>query len=106
VAEYDVTVDLKQIDFGATGAAEILQNVRMIIATPEYSCPLDRAFAWNPDILDAPINVAQGRITARLVAALRKYEPRAQVVKVSFQGDGLSGVLKPAVKVRIADDAV
>lgn len=104
--EYEVTNDLTEIDFSATGVTEILQNVRMILATPENSCPMDRAFAWNPDILDAPINVAQGRITARLVAAIRRYEPRAQVLGVSFRGDGLSGVLEPVVRVGVADDTV
>jgi len=107
MAEYDVTTtDLSRVDFGATGVAEILQNVRMIVATPELSCPMDRAFAWNPNMLDAPINIVQAKITARLVAAIRKYEPRVDVVSVTCQADGLSGVLKPVVKVRVADGAV
>lgn len=104
--EYEVTSDSDQIDFGATGVAEILQNVRMILATPEFSCPLDRNFAWNQDILDAPINIAKAKSTARITDAIRKYEPRAQVLSVSFNGDGMSGILKPVVRVGVADDAV
>ncbi len=100
MAEYEITGGLAQIDFGATGTAEILQNIRMILATVVFSCPLDRGFAWNPDV-DAPINVVQATQTARIVEAIRKYEPRAQVVNVSYQGD-LSGVLRPVVKVVIA----
>lgn len=103
--EYDVTADLTQIDFGATGIAEILQNVKTILATPEYSCVMNRGFAWSPDI-DAPINIAQAKQTARIVSAIKKYEPRAQVVSVSYQGDALNGVLKPVVKVRIPDGTV
>jgi len=104
VAEYDVTETLEEIDFGATGVKEILQNVRMILATPIISCPMNRNFAWSPDV-DGPINIAKAKITARIVAAIREYEPRAQVTSVSYQGDGQNGTLKPLVKVRVADVA-
>ncbi|MBO8136809.1 MAG: hypothetical protein H0Z40_01525 [Desulfotomaculum sp.] len=103
VAEYDVAADISKIDFGATGVTEILQNVRMILATPEFSCPIDRDFAYNPDI-DGPINLVQAKLTSRIVNAIKKYEPRAQVIKVTYQGDKKEGKLKPVVKVRIKDD--
>lgn len=106
MAEYEITADLSQVDFGASGITEILQNVKMILATPEFSCPLDRSFAWNPDALDAPMSIAQARLTARLVAAIGKYEPRAKVTSLTYQGDGLTGVLKPVVRVVIEDDTV
>lgn len=105
MAEVDVTTLFVPLDFGATGVKEILQNVRMILATAEFSCPLDRGFAWGPDILDAPMNIAQARIAHKLVEAIRKYEPRAQITKVSFTGD-INGMLKPVVRVRIDDDEV
>ena len=104
--EYEVASDLTQIDFGATGVTEILQNVRMILASPEFSCPMDRDFAWNPGILDAPINIARAKMTARITDAIKEYEPRAHVLSIAFQGDGLSGVLKPVVRVGVADGAV
>ncbi|TEB13356.1 GPW/gp25 family protein [Pelotomaculum propionicicum] len=105
--EYTVTGSDSPIDFGATDIAEILQNVRMILATPAFSCPMDRDFAWNPDILDGPINIVQAKLAARIVVAIRKYEPRVQVKSVNFQeGNGQNGVLKPVVKVRVADGAV
>ena len=103
--EVDVTTMFAPIDFGATGVKEILQNVRMILTTPEYSCPMDRGFAWDPEILDAPMNIAHARIAHRLVEAVRKYESRAKVVKVMFQGNQ-DGVFKPTVRVRINEDAI
>jgi phage baseplate assembly protein W len=102
MGEYEVTDELNGIDFGATGAKEILQNVRMILATVAFSCPMDRDFAWSPDI-DAPIQVAQARLTARLVEAIQTYEPRAQVIEVTYQGEPLNGLLKPKVRVRVND---
>ncbi len=104
--DYDVTSNLNTIDFGATGVKEILQNVRMILATPAFSCPLDRGFAWNTDILDAPINVVQAKLAARIIDAIKKYEPRVEVTDVAFQTDGLNGILKPIVKVRVVDAEV
>ncbi|MBE3586576.1 MAG: GPW/gp25 family protein [Thermoanaerobacter sp.] len=77
----------------------------MILATPQFSCPLDRDFGWDPNV-DAPINLTRAKLTARIVAAIRRYEPRAQVVQVTFDGDGQQGILKPVVKVRVDDDAV
>lgn len=105
---HEVTASLKNIDFGATGVKEILQNVAFILATPSYSCPLDRDFAWTPD-LDSPIQVAMARNGVAIVEAIRSHEPRAEVIEVDFHreksdGDALDGRLIPVVKVRIADD--
>jgi len=102
--EVDVTTKFTPWDFGASGTKEILQNVRMIAATPAWSCPLDREFSWIPDALDRPINVAQAILAQQLVQAVRKYEPRAQVAKITFEGDGLTGQLKPIIKVVIPDE--
>lgn len=102
MAEFEVTAKPDPIDFAATGTAEILQNVRMIISTPAFSCPLDRDFAWDPDV-DAPTNVLQARQATRLSAAIRKYEPRAQFLSVTYQEAGENGVLKPVVRVGIEE---
>jgi len=103
--EYDVIAESRSIDFGATGVKEILQNVWMIISTVVFSCPLDRGFAWEP-VLDTPSQFAQAKLTARLTTAIHQYEPRAQVVRITYRGDPLKGQLIPVVKVRIADDAI
>jgi phage baseplate assembly protein W len=91
-----------KIQIGLTGVPAILQNVRMIMATPTYSCPLDRDFAWAPD-LDSPIQVAKERNISRLAAAIRKYEPRAQFVSATVDVDGLTGVLRYRVKISIEE---
>jgi len=105
--EVDVTTKFTPWDFGATGTKEILQNVRMILATESWSAPLDRDFAWIPDALDRPQNVAQAILAQQLVQAVRKYEPRAQVTKITFdsEGDSINGQLKPIVRVVIPDGA-
>lgn len=102
---YSVTGNLRSIDFGAAGVNEILQNVAFILGTVAFSCPLNRDFAYSPD-LDSPYPVAIARTRARLVEAIQTYEPRAEVTEVEFTGDPLNGHLTPMVKVRIVDDAI
>jgi|SRR5690606_41512476 len=98
--EYEVTT-LNKIDFGATGVAEILQNVAFILSTPAFSCPLDRGFAWEPEV-DMPMMPAeQARLIARITDAIQTYEPRAEVVSVTFRNDPLQGIMQPVVRVRI-----
>lgn len=103
--EIDVTTKFVPLDFGATGAKEVLQNVRMIIGTVIWSCPMDRDFAWSPNV-DEPINIAQARIMHRLVEAVRRYEPRAEITKVLFDEGDQSGMLKPIVRVKINETEI
>jgi phage baseplate assembly protein W len=99
MSKIDVTTDFSPFDFGATDEKEILQNVRMIMNTITCSCPLNREFGWS-DAIDGPVNIAQAKISQRIVAAINKYEPRARVIKITFQG-GQNGLLKPIVRVSI-----
>ncbi|KAB8126899.1 GPW/gp25 family protein [Gracilibacillus oryzae] len=91
---------LKEVNFGATGIQEILQNVGFILRTVKYSCPMDRDFGWVPD-LDAPIQRARAVNIARITQAIHNYEPRAIVEEVKIEGDFLNGELEPIVRVRI-----
>jgi phage baseplate assembly protein W len=102
MAEFDVMADnAMKIDFGVTGNDEILQNVAMILNSVVYSCPMNRAFAYEGSLLDRPIQVVQSLFSSRLMAAINKYEPRAQVVSITYQGDAVNGLIKPKVRVRI-----
>lgn len=105
MVEY-VTADFEKINFGATGKNEVIQNVRMIVATTMFSCPMFRDFAIDPSIVDAPLNIAQAKLTAQIVTAIKRYEPRAKVLQVSYEGDAIEGSLRPIVKVEILDDAI
>ena len=78
---------------------EIAQNVRTICTTPKYSVPLDRKFGVDANFLDKPTPRARAQIQSEIIQAVRKYEPRCKVLKVSFTGN-LDGEMN--VKVRIA----
>ena len=99
--EFDVTAQLTGVDFGARGVAEVLQNVRTILTTARYSVPLDRQFGINADMLDEPLPRAKAKLSAEIIAAIRRYEPRARVTRISFSGDGMEGRLIPTVRVYV-----
>lgn len=100
---YTVTAnEAKEITLAPeTETEEILQNVRMIVSTPQYSVPLDRAFGLSSKFVDKPLPVAKALIIAELMDAIEKYEPRATVESASFEEGETPGVLIPRVEVNI-----
>ena len=99
---HDVTQEIGAVDFAPSSrTAEILQNVQTILMTLKKSVPMDREFGISGDTMDLPIATAQAKFTSEIVAAVSKYEPRAQVLKISYRGDGAEGVLKAIAKVSV-----
>ena len=98
--EIDIlTASAEEINFApSTEIEEITQNVRTIITTPKFSVPMDRLFGVDTGFIDRPTPKAMAQIQAEIIQAIRKYEPRCKVKKVTFEGneDG-----KLAVKVRV-----
>ncbi len=94
------------VDFApATVVEEIVQNVRTIITTPKFTVPLDREFGIDAGLIDLPIAVAQTRLTAEIIKAVHKYEPRCEVLKVMYteqsEDDTADGRLRPLLEVRL-----
>ena len=101
--EIDIlTAQSKEINFAPANVyEEIAQNVKTICVTPKYSVPMDRDFGVDANFLDRPTPKAMAQIKSEIVQAIRKYEPRCKVRKISFDGD-INGKLN--MKVRIAID--
>lgn len=98
--EIDVLVTDNNINFAPKNLIEeVMQNVRTICSTTKYSVPMDRLFGVDTAMLDRPTPKAMAALQAELIQAIRKYEPRCKVRKISFDGD-INGKL--TVKVRIA----
>lgn len=93
-----------EIDFGAVGINEIAQNIRMIITTPVGSVPLNREFGIDTDVIDLPLPIAQQKLTQEIFQAIRKYEPRVRVTKITFKqtvDEMTNGILIPAVEFEV-----
>lgn len=86
-----------------TTVEEILQNLKMILSTPQFTVPLNRGFGLAGRFIDKPFQVARTMIIAEVLDAVERYEPRAEVISVTCEGDGMTGKLIPIVEVEIHD---
>ena len=85
--------------------ANILQNVRMILATRKGSVPHFRDYGVSWEYVDRPINVAKAMLCASAKEAVEAFEPRVTVVGVSAEADENNpGRLIPIVEVEINDE--
>lgn len=107
--QIDVSARLDGIDFAPKDVlTEIIQNVRTIISTTQFSVPLDRRFGIDGTVIDLPLPVAMARISAEVIRAITEYEPRCRVVSVDFERteatDAEEGHLPPKVSIAIKDE--
>lgn len=97
----DVKANLRSVAILPTSTLEeIVQNVQMILATIKGTVPLDRDFGVSSKVLDMPINAAQAKISAEIVTAINKFEPRVKVKKCIF-GNDLDGLSDVTVRIEV-----
>lgn len=85
--------------------ASILQNVAMILSTPKGSVPMYRDFGISIEALDRPIQAAKALLRGQVKEAVEQYEPRAEVIGVTFEQDPSDpSRLVPTVEVRIVGE--
>ena len=85
----------------ATLMEEILQNLSMILQTIKNTAPLYRDFGLSGSFVDKPMPVAESLLIAEIYEAVEKYEPRAEIVNISFEKDEPAGKLYPCLEVEI-----
>ena len=102
---YEVSGIRRKINFGATGVDEVLQNVSIILSTPKMSVPLRRDWFIDYSLLDAPMPIAQARLSAEIFRAIRDHEPRARIVGpvryIQDQTQTMEGMLIPSVTIEV-----
>lgn len=94
-----------------TVTEEVLQNVATIISTPKFTVPLDRKLGLMSSVIDRPIPIAKALIIGEIMDAIEEYEPRAEIVEITFLDDGeteetaagreMRGKIVPRVEVNI-----
>ena len=97
---------LTSIDFAAKGVAEVMQNVRTILATIVGELFLDRHFGVPAEIVDEPQSQFHRHLSA-IAAAVERHEPRCMVTRIVLQDPGLTaaadGMVRPGVWIRIRE---
>lgn len=81
----------------------VLQNIAIILSTRQLSIPLYRDFGLPMKFIDKPIAVARTLMIAEIKDAIEEYEPRANVLNVTFEDDDEPGKIIATVEVEITD---
>ena len=99
-----VSVNTAPIRLGETDRLKsILQNVSIILRTRLGTCPMYREFGIPQDYLSKPTTVARSMIFAEIRDAMEAFEPRCNVVSVTFTQNA-ADELTPVVEVEIPDE--
>lgn len=93
------------VKVGATGLAQLEQEIRTVLATRKGSVPLDRDFGIAWDFVDLPITEAMPYMVAEIGVQLEKYVPRIRVRDIEFSSnEPVEGNLVPKVTVEIREE--
>ena len=80
----------------------VLQNVQVIMKTRQGTVPMYRDFGLPMQFIDKPVTIAQQMCYVEVREAIGAFEPRAEVVDITFDdSDAGAGILIPVVEVRI-----
>lgn len=79
----------------------ILQNVGIVLSTWKGSVPLYREFGISSEFMHRPVPVAKAMLRAEIREAVERFEPRVEVVDVTF-AENVDGLI-PTVEVNILE---
>lgn len=100
--EYEVLIIPSVINFAPhSEREEILQNVRTICSTPKFSVPMDRELGVDTSFLDQPMSSVANKYKAEVIAAVRKFEPRARISRIEFFRDSEAHTFFPKIYIKI-----
>lgn len=85
------------INWSPTTAEEVVQNFDTLLATEPGTVPLARAMGVPQDVVDKPVPAAGALLQAAVFTAVRTYEPRAPLTKVTVASAG-EGKIKVTTK--------
>jgi phage baseplate assembly protein W len=99
---YKVTAENPKITLNESETVKaVLQNVQIILVTPKGSVPLYREFGLNMNFIDKPFQIARTLLIAAVTEAIQEFEPRAEIVNITFAENQSDGKLNPIVEVEI-----
>lgn len=83
----------------------VLQNIKIILLTRQFSVPLYRDFGLPMQFLDRPMVAAKALLIAEIKDAITEFEPRATVIDITVEADlSVPGKLHAVVEVDIEDE--
>ena len=64
----------------------------------------NRDFGLSSRFLDMPTPAAEAVLVSELYDAIEEYEPRAEIVNITFEKDELTGKVSPRLEVEIKNE--
>lgn len=101
--EFDTSGVKFEFDYSSPEIEQIKRCLRTLYATKEGEQPLDRNFGLKVDFVGDPMPVAKNKFALEVVRKTAQYEPRAQVKEVTYEEDGVGGILIPKVHLTKGD---
>ena len=87
------------------GAVQLNETDTVRSVLQKGTCPLYRGFGLPQKFVDKPLPVAMPMMYSEVKEAVEEYEPRAEVVNVTFAADrNAPGRLIPTVEVNIINE--
>lgn len=89
---------LTEIDFAPENEHQaVLQNVAIILATVQESCPMFRDFGLPSSMYGRPQPVIETIMIGKLYEQIEQFEPRAIISEIQFEVDAITGRTVPVI---------
>ena len=96
----DIDVEINPSE--STEERDVYNCLKTLYGSREGEQALDREFGLNMDCLSLPAEAAEAKLTAEIIRKTKKYEPRAQVLEVSYEtSHSQQGNIRPKVVINI-----
>jgi len=83
----------------------VLQNIKIILLTRQFSVPLYRDFGLPMQFLDRPLVASKALLITEIKDAISEFEPRAKILDIKVETDlSVPGKLNAIVEVDIEDE--
>lgn len=92
-----------KFEYNGPEIEDIKRCLSTLYTTRAGQQPLDRNFGLDCTFVGMPIDVAQNMFTLEVIEKTEVYEPRAEVLEVTFNVDELHGKLEPVILIGIKE---
>jgi len=77
---------------------EVLQNVAIILASVQKSCPMVRNLGISGELHSRPLPIIENMLVSQIYDQIEEYEPRAIIGDITFETDDEKGMVIAAVE--------
>lgn len=100
---YFVTMeDVRHIRLNETDTdSSVVQGVACILATKRGAVPMLRDYGISQDYIGKPIPIAEKMLYEEISEQIEEFEPRANIIDITFEYEESTGILFPTVEMEV-----